>query len=123
MSRIPSSQNAKKATYQYQNGLRRSLKRLETGFLFYNVKLKDERLVKLLLCLCHDRKLHLPTYVEELLISALEKSSKSYREYFENDVLDVEIQTQSALRFFEPKRMATMDERGKGHTATTGFDK
>ena len=100
----------KAITSQYLTGLKRSLKRIDgRSFDHYPVKLKDHRLVKLLLCICHDRKLYLPDYVESLLIEQLKKN-KSYREYFEQD-LSVEIQTESAMRFFPKLRMATLEER------------
>ena len=108
----------KSITSQYLNGLKRSLKRIDgNSFDHYPVKLKDHRLVKLLLCICHDRKLYLPDFVESLLIEQLKKN-KSYREYFTQD-LGVEVRTQSTLRFFEKPWITTQDERRKGHSEIT----
>ena len=107
-----------KTTGQYLTSIRRSLQRIDgRSFNHYPVKLKDHRLVKLLLCICHDKKLYLPDYVESLLIEQLKKN-KSYQEYFTQD-LGVEVRTQSTLRFFEKPWITAQDERRKGHSEIT----
>jgi hypothetical protein len=104
-----------KICVQYLSGLKRALDRVmnDPAFDFYNVKIKNPRLAKLLLCICWDRKLLITEYIEELLISQLRKNL-AYREYFDNE-MECEIQQQSAIRFFQKPYMAEQKERKKGH--------
>ena len=100
----------KKITCQYMSGLKRSISRLDDpNFEFYSPKLTDKRLLKLLLCIAHDRKFHITKFIEDLLISQLRRNP-SYREYFDND-MECEIQTKSTLRIYQTPRMATLDIR------------
>lgn len=119
--RKPSEMTKKdqKICVQYLSGLKRSLDRVmkAPSFDFYTVKIKNQRLAKLLLCICHDRKLLITEYIEELLVSQLRRNP-TYKQYFDNE-MECEIQQKSAIRFFQKPYMATQKERKQGHSEDT----
>ena len=112
------TQKQKSMTYQYLKSLEKSLNRVNgPDFQHLNVKIRNPQLAKLLLCICLDKKLHLPSYVEELLIEKLSKN-KSYEYYFDQG-LEVSIKQQSSIHFYREPKMCTQDERQKGHSERT----
>jgi hypothetical protein len=92
-------QNQEK-TYQYTNSLATSRRRVNSPtFNFFNVRLTDKRLLNLLLAVCENKKLHLPTFVEELLTSSLRSRDKIYRQYFMDDLMQVELEAAQVMKF------------------------
>jgi hypothetical protein len=95
----------------YFAGLRGTLNLMKQNeFSGYSVKIEDTSLVKLLLCHCIKQKLYLSDYIESVLKKNLVKRSKTYKEYFDQD-LDVEIQDVSYLHFFNKPICLLKDER------------
>ena len=108
-------------TKQYLVSLQNSMDRCDRpDFNHLVIKIKDRRLAKLLLAVCHNQKRYLPEYAELLLTQQLHKN---YRDYFENEDLDVRVETYKALSFFKKPRMCTQDERlyPAGSTYDNGF--
>jgi hypothetical protein len=87
-------------TYQYVASLAKSRKRVNSAdFNHLNIKLTDRRLLTLLLAVAEHRLLHLPTFCEELLTQALRSRDKTFRRYFENEYMTVDIQDTKALTY------------------------
>ena len=102
---IRTSKKAKECSFQYMNSILKSLNRVESAdFNWHTAKLKDKKLIRLLLAICFDEKKLLTDIVETL-------KNTSYRQYFEED-LAVKIEHHSVKRFYQPKTMALPEERG-----------
>jgi hypothetical protein len=102
-----------KPTKHYLTGLKRSMQLIDDNKVtYYNIKLPDLRLAKLLQCICYQKKLHLPTFVADILKQQL-SNDKDYAKYLESSHYDVTVEEIETLRIFTKPRMAAKEERNK----------
>jgi hypothetical protein len=87
-------------TYQYISGLAKSRRRVsQANFNYYNIRLTNQKLLNLILAVCEHKKLHLPSFIEELLVTAMRSRDKTWRQYFESDNMQVELQDSQVMTF------------------------
>jgi len=74
------------------------------------VKLRDPRLVKLLLVIAADEKRFLPDYVEYLLTQQLKKNP-AYKDYFKSDAFEIELKQNTCKRIYRKPTLSLQSDR------------